>query len=60
MLQDERELNACQNNGTVHTLTSNMQRTENATPTLIEILNKLDKKARNKPNKYRRPTFKPE
>ena len=43
-LQDERELNACQNNGTVHTLTSNMQRTENATPTLIEILNKLDKK----------------
>ena len=30
-LQDERELNACQNNGTAHTLTSNMQRTENAT-----------------------------
>ena len=43
-LQDEREQNACQNSGTVHTLTSNLKRTENTTPTLIEILNKLDKK----------------
>ena len=43
-LQDERELNACQNSGTVHTLTSNLKRAENTTPTLIEILNKLDKK----------------
>ena len=36
--------NCWKSHAAAHTLTSNMQRTENATPTLIEILNKLDKK----------------